>query len=120
MPDLFDSWMSKPEILERVGDISQLCDARQVTFNDGRSSGVKAIDVGGVGGTSFAAVEFFRTKGEKNRVQHLLGDAFWDWGIPTVTSIAEIVTRITSIQYCIRFVVIYSSPSFLKEETSAD
>jgi len=49
-----------------------------------KDAGVKAIDVGGVGGTSFAAVEYFR--GEKK-----LGEAFWDWGIPTAVSVVEVV-----------------------------
>ena len=44
-------------------------------------AGVKAIDVGGVGGTSFAAVEYYRTSTKQN----LSGEAFWDWGIPTVS-----------------------------------
>ncbi len=53
-------------------------------------AGVKAIDVGGVGGTSFAAVEYYRTEKEKNSFQRQLGEAFWDWGIPTVVSLAEV------------------------------
>jgi isopentenyl-diphosphate delta-isomerase len=88
-------------IIKKIGEITEAIDKPVIVKETGcgialeeakklEAIGVKAIDVGGVGGTSFAAVEFFRTKGEKNRVQHLLGDAFWDWGIPTVTSIAEI------------------------------
>jgi len=46
-------------------------------------AGVKAIDVGGVGGTSFAAVEYYRDKSIKH------GKLFWDWGIPTAISILE-------------------------------
>lgn len=53
------------------------------------AAGVKAIDVGGLGGTSFAAVEYYRTEEEENSVQRLLGEAFWDWGIPTAASLAE-------------------------------
>jgi isopentenyl-diphosphate delta-isomerase len=48
-------------------------------------AGVKAIDVGGVGGTSFAAVEYHRTSAKEN----LCGEPFWDWGIPTVVSLIE-------------------------------
>jgi isopentenyl-diphosphate Delta-isomerase len=50
-------------------------------------AGVKAIDVGGVGGTSFAAVEHYRAT--KKNVQNSLGETFWDWGIPTVISLIE-------------------------------
>ena len=49
-------------------------------------AGVKAIDVGGMGGTSFAAVEHYRADDEtiKELSKHL-----WDWGIPTPVSIIE-------------------------------
>ncbi|MDR0372855.1 MAG: type 2 isopentenyl-diphosphate Delta-isomerase [Nitrososphaerota archaeon] len=51
-------------------------------------AGVQAIDVGGVGGTSFAAVEYYRAV-PKGNVQHSLGEALWDWGIPTAVSLIE-------------------------------
>jgi isopentenyl-diphosphate delta-isomerase len=51
------------------------------------AAGVSAIDVGGVGGTSFAAVEYYRS--EANSVQRYLGNVFWDWGIPTAVSLVE-------------------------------
>lgn len=44
--------------------------------------GFSAIDVAGVGGTSFAAVEYYR-RGEGD------GRIFWDWGIPTAISTIE-------------------------------
>lgn len=47
-------------------------------------AGVDAIDVGGLGGTSFAAIEHYRLKAEKT-----LGKLFWDWGIPTAVSTIE-------------------------------
>ena len=93
-------------IIKRISEITKAIDKPVIVKETGcgiateeakklEDVGVKAIDVGGTGGTSFAAVEFFRTKGEENHVQHLLGDAFWDWGIPTVSSIAEIVPEVT-------------------------
>ena len=48
------------------------------------NAGVKAIDIGGVGGTSFAAVEYYRSTSGK-----MMDEDFWDWGIPTVTSLIE-------------------------------
>jgi isopentenyl-diphosphate delta-isomerase len=51
-------------------------------------SGVAGIDVAGLGGTSWAAVEYYRAKRNKNE-GHNLGEAFWDWGIPTVASLIE-------------------------------
>lgn len=53
-------------------------------------AGVKAIDVGGVGGTSFAAVEYQRTSTKQN----LCGEPFWDWGIPTAVSLIETVQTV--------------------------
>jgi isopentenyl-diphosphate Delta-isomerase len=48
------------------------------------AAGVKAIDVGGVGGTSFAAVEYYRSINQNN-----MSEIFWDWGIPTAVSLIE-------------------------------
>ncbi len=50
-------------------------------------AGVKAIDVGGAGGTSWSAVEHFR-----RRSKDQLGKTFWDWGIPTVASTVEVAS----------------------------
>ncbi len=56
------------------------------------SAGVEGIDVGGLGGTSFAAVEYYRTGEEVlNGLQRMLGEVFWDWGIPTAVSLVETV-----------------------------
>ena len=54
------------------------------------NAGVKAIDVGGVGGTSFAAVEYYRSTAKEN----LSGETFWDWGIPTAVSLIETVQTV--------------------------
>lgn len=52
--------------------------------------GVSAIDVGGYGGTSFAAIEYYRAKRMKDWLYERLGRTFWDWGIPTPISLIEV------------------------------
>ncbi len=54
-----------------------------------KEAGVDAIDVGGLGGTSFAGVEYYRAKAEKDAVRESLGKLFWSWGIPTAISVVE-------------------------------
>jgi isopentenyl-diphosphate Delta-isomerase len=49
--------------------------------------GVSAIDVGGVGGTSFAAVEAMRAEARGDQRGARLGSLLRDWGIPTAVSI---------------------------------
>lgn len=52
-------------------------------------SGVKAIDIAGLGGTSWPAVEVERAKTSNTR-KALLGRWFTDWGIPTAVSTYEV------------------------------
>jgi len=58
------------------------------------SSGVSGIDIAGLGGTSWAAVEYYRAKKAKDKVKECLGKTFWDWGIPTVISLIEVVNAV--------------------------
>ena len=76
--------LEKPVIVKETGSGISAEDAKKL-----ERAGVKAIDVGGAGGTSFAAVEYYRTKEKKNSIQHFLSDVFWDWGIPMVASLVE-------------------------------
>jgi isopentenyl-diphosphate delta-isomerase len=48
-------------------------------------AGVEWVDVSGAGGTSWVGVETIR-----NRALRHLGEAFWDWGIPTAASVCEL------------------------------
>ncbi|AAT43081.1 type 2 isopentenyl-diphosphate Delta-isomerase [Picrophilus oshimae] len=50
-------------------------------------AGVKAIDVGGLGGTSFAAIEYYRAQKANDEIKMHTGKAFWNWGIPSPASI---------------------------------
>jgi isopentenyl-diphosphate Delta-isomerase len=72
-----------PVIVKETGAGISAEDAKSL-----ENAGVKAIDIGGVGGTSFAAVEHYRST-EKNTSKCNVGEAFWDWGIPTAISLIE-------------------------------
>ena len=74
--------IDKPVIVKETGAGIAAEDAKKL-----ERAGVKAIDVDGAGGTSFAAVEYYRS--EAGSVQRFLGDVFWDWGIPTAVSLVE-------------------------------
>ena len=58
-----------------------------ISGNDALSleiAGVQAIDVAGAGGTSWAAVETYRSKDKS------MGELYWDWGITTAASTVEV------------------------------
>jgi len=51
---------------------------------------ISGIDVGGAGGTSFAAIEHFRAKLIDDRLHQRGSKTFWNWGIPTPNSIIDV------------------------------
>jgi isopentenyl-diphosphate Delta-isomerase len=53
-----------------------------------RSVGVQHVDVSGAGGTSWVGVETKRAAAAGNEPARSLGEAFWDWGVPTAASVA--------------------------------
>jgi isopentenyl-diphosphate delta-isomerase len=48
--------------------------------------GVRTVDTSGAGGTSWVGVETLRARARTRR----LGELFWDWGIPTAASVAQL------------------------------
>lgn len=52
-------------------------------------AGVAAVDVGGLSGTTFAAVELVRAKREGEEKLVRLGELYRDWGVPTPVSVLE-------------------------------
>ena len=58
-------------------------------------AGASAINVAGVGGTSWAGVESVRAKRMGEEATANLGETFWDWGLPTAAAILEVRPRVT-------------------------
>jgi isopentenyl-diphosphate delta-isomerase len=78
------SSLSVPVIVKETGAGISHLDAYAL-----RKAGAAALDVGGRGGTSWAGVEVYRARMEKDRVGEHLGMKFWHWGIPTAVSVVE-------------------------------
>lgn len=53
------------------------------------AAGVRALDVGGAGGTSFAIIERMRAERQGDARGIALGATLGDWGIPTAVAVAE-------------------------------
>ena len=51
--------------------------------------GVQALDISGMGGTSFSAVEFYRAMANEDKIRTSIGDTFFDWGIPAPVSLMQ-------------------------------
>jgi isopentenyl-diphosphate delta-isomerase len=58
------------------------------------STGVDALEASGVGGTSWAGVEYYRSVEAGDGEKAELSKTFWDWGIPTAISILEVKTAV--------------------------
>ncbi len=76
------SGIDKPVVVKEVGfGISGEVAAKL------EKAGVSAIEVAGMGGTSYSAVEYYRALDFKINVKAQMGNLFWDWGIPTAASL---------------------------------
>lgn len=82
-------------VIDSIGTIVNLIDVPVIAKETGAGisakdasnlikQGVSCIDVAGAGGTSWAAVETYRSEDED------FGRLFWDWGIPTAISTIEV------------------------------
>ncbi len=63
-----------------------------IDFNTGlrlKRAGAFAIDIAGLSGTSFAAVEHYRAQEIGDKKRERLGLTFWDWGIPSPVSVMQ-------------------------------
>jgi len=76
---------SVPIIVKEVGNGISLAMAEKLI-----NVGVKAIDVAGAGGTSWAMVESERAN---NQLQRELGKTFANWGIPTARCVVDIAQK---------------------------
>lgn len=79
----FINFMDKPVLVKEVG--AGICGE---TAKKLEKAGAAAIDVAGVGGTSWAKVESFRQKDK------LIGERFADWGIPTAECLTSCVNSV--------------------------
>ena len=61
------------------------------------TAGASALEVSGVGGTSWAAVEHHIARVEEKKSQEALGEALWNWGVPTAISVVE-TSRSTNLK----------------------
>lgn len=57
-------------------------------------AGASAIEVAGMGGTSYSAVEYYRAKDYNMKLKIDLGNKLWDWGIPTAASLYSVKNKI--------------------------
>jgi isopentenyl-diphosphate Delta-isomerase len=86
--------------LERIGDLAAGLPVLAKETGTGlsqsvgerlKAQGVRGFDASGTGGTSFAAVEFYRAQAQGAEQQARVGKTFWDWGIPSPVSVRELV-----------------------------
>jgi isopentenyl-diphosphate delta-isomerase len=92
-------------VLNKIAEITQALEVPVIVKETGagvaaeearmlEEAGIAGIDVAGVGGTSWAAVEYHRAKRVRDEFRQRLGEAFWDWGIPTAISLVEVVQSV--------------------------
>jgi isopentenyl-diphosphate delta-isomerase len=80
---------SVPVVLKETG-----CGISRETAERGFAAGIRAVDIGGYGGSSWALIESYRAdvKTVSGKQLYKLGSLFADWGIPTTVCLAELQT----------------------------
>lgn len=89
-------------ILDNIGNISENCPVpvivKEVGFGLSKETaqklfqtGIRILDLGGLGGTNFAAIEIYRKKEHSHQ-------PFLEWGIPTACSLLEVASLGLPIQ----------------------
>jgi len=73
--------LDRPVVVKETG-----CGLSRSVGQRVKDLGVQWVDVSGAGGTSWVGVEALRAQDAQRR----LGDRFWDWGIPTAASVAQL------------------------------
>lgn len=93
-------------ILARISEVASKLDVPVIAKETGsgisseeakglRAAGVAGINVAGTGGTSWAAVEYYRAKKRRDRLAQNLGEMLWDWGITTAVSLVEVAQSVS-------------------------
>lgn len=52
-----------------------------------KGTGILGIDIAGMGGTSFSAVELYRAMASNDHIRTNMGESFFNWGIPAPASL---------------------------------
>jgi len=73
--------LSVPVVVKETG-----CGLSRSVGQRVRKLGVEWVDCSGAGGTSWVGVETLRARAKTQA----LGERFWDWGIPTAASVAQL------------------------------
>lgn len=79
--------LGKPVVVKETG-----CGISRTVGTRLASVGVRHVDVSGAGGTSWVAVETKRAEAAEDASARALGEALWDWGIPTGASVGMLAT----------------------------
>lgn len=85
----FIDHVGKPVVIKEVGFGISGGVARKL-----EALGVSAIEVAGMGGTSYTAVEYYRAKDFKMDIKETMGQLYWDWGIPTAASLYMVTKNV--------------------------
>jgi isopentenyl-diphosphate Delta-isomerase len=87
-------------VYEKINELSRNLDTPLVMKETGagiawedaikmKEAGASGLEISGVGGTSWSAVEYHIAKEVGKKEMEYLGGALWNWGIPTAISVVE-------------------------------